>query len=73
MITDRRAYERWCEAERWERLRRMSIEESIALGEALLTSDVMEHVTATTDVPCSVAIALGITARCAPQVRDATS
>lgn len=73
MITDRAAYERWCEAERWERLRGMSIDESIALGEALLTSEVMDHVTATIDVPRSLAIALGVAGRRAPQARGTTS
>jgi hypothetical protein len=73
MITDRRAYERWCEAERWERLRAMSLAESIAVGEALLTSEVMVHVTATPDVPRSVAIALGIVARHPPRSHGASS
>jgi hypothetical protein len=73
MITDRAAYERWCEAERWERLQRMSIDDSIALGEALLTSELMEHVTATVDAPLSLAIALGLAARRPPQARGSTS
>ena len=73
VITDRAAYERWCEAERWERLRCMSMDESIALGEALLTSEVMDHVTATVDVPRSLAIALGVVVRRAPRARGATS
>ena len=73
MITDRAAYERWCEAERWERLRRMSIDESIAIGEALLTSELMDHVTSTVNVPLSLAIALGIAARRSRQARGPTS
>lgn len=41
MITDLRAYERLCERERWEELRRMSPQQSIAVGEALLRSELM--------------------------------
>lgn len=73
MITDRAAYERWCEAERWERLRRMSVDESIAIGEALLTSELMDHVTSTRDTPRSLAIALGIATQRSLQARGPTS
>ena len=73
MITNRVAYERWCEAERWERLQRMSIDESIALGEALLTSELMDHVRATDDEPRSLTIALGIAGPRAQQARGTTS
>ena len=73
MITNRAAYERWCEAERWERLQRMSIDETIALGEALLTSELMDHVTSTVDAPVSLAIALGIAARRPLQARGPAS
>jgi hypothetical protein len=72
MITNRAAYDRWCEAERWERLGRMSIDESIALGEALLTSELMDHVTASAHAPLGLAIALGLVARCAPQDRGSS-
>ena len=61
MITDRAAYERRSEAERWERLQRMSVEESITLGEALLTSEVMDVAAFAHDErPVCLAIALGL-------------
>lgn len=61
MITDRAAYERQSEAERWDRLRRMRVEESIALGEALLTSEMMDIAAFThDDRPMCLAIALGM-------------
>lgn len=61
MITDRAAYERICERERWEALSRMSIEESIALGESLLTSAWMALARfPDDDPPMSLARALGI-------------
>jgi len=61
MVKDAGAFEQLCEAERWEALRRMTVEESIAIGEALLTSDVMRL--ASFDVrsqPMSLAVALGV-------------
>ena len=67
MILDRAAYERLCERERWSNLQSMSADESIALGEALLTSEVMElAVFPDDDAPASLAIALGLAsdARC---------
>ena len=51
----------------------MSIDESIALGEALLTSELMDHVTASVDAPLSLAIALGIATPRPPQARGSTS
>lgn len=61
MITSRDAYERLCEQERWDALARMSVGESIAVGEALLTSDLMRvAVFSERERPCSLAIALGI-------------
>lgn len=61
MIKNPRAYERESEAERWESLRRMSAEDTIALGEAILTSDIMRVAEfPDDDHPCSLAIALGI-------------
>lgn len=42
MITDRAAYERLCERERWDRLRAMNMAESIAVLEALLSSGLQE-------------------------------
>ncbi|MGH7895784.1 MAG: hypothetical protein ACREQL_14020 [Candidatus Binatia bacterium] len=61
MITDRNAYERLCERERWDRLRAMTADESIALGEALLTSELM-RIAAFPDRPrpVSLAVALGL-------------
>ena len=41
VIMDLKAYQQLSEKERWEALRRMTPEESIAIGEALLTSEVM--------------------------------
>ena len=61
MIKDPQTYRRQSEAERWEALRRMSVEESIALGEALLTSEIMRLATfPDDDHPRSLAISLGI-------------
>ena len=64
VIRDEAAYRRQAEQDARADLRSMSVEESIAIGEALLTSDVMrlavfpEH-----DRPRSLAIALGIDAQ----------
>ena len=41
MIKNPQEYRRQSELERWAALRLMSVEESIALGESLLTSDIM--------------------------------
>ena len=61
MITNRDAYERLCEEERWKTLRAMTAAESIAIGEALLTSELMDvAVFVDDDAPKSLAIALGI-------------
>ena len=51
----------------------MSIDETIALGEALLTSELMDHVTSTVDAPVSLAIALGLAARRPLQARGPAS
>lgn len=49
------------ERERWDALQRMTAAESIALGEALLTSEIMLHAKyINDDHPRSLAIALGI-------------
>jgi hypothetical protein len=64
VITDRAAFDAWCEAERWQRLADMTVEESIALGEALLTSELMDLSTfPDDDRPMSLAKALGIEGR----------
>ena len=64
MIKDPAEYSRLCESEQWEALRRLSIEDSIAVGEALLTSEVMDlAVFARDSAPVSLAIALGIEGR----------
>ena len=41
MIQNEEAYRRESDRERWDALRRMTPEESIAIGEALLTSELM--------------------------------
>jgi hypothetical protein len=62
VIRNPRLHEELDERERWERLRRMTPEESIAVGEALLTSELMElAVFPDDDHPCSRALSLGIT------------
>jgi len=61
MIKDSQTYRRQSEAERWEALRRMTAADSIALGEALLTSEIMRLATfPDDDHPRSLAIRLGI-------------
>jgi hypothetical protein len=61
MIRDQDRYRVSSEAERWEVLRGMTPEESIAIGEALLTSEVMDLAEfPDDDHPLSLAIALGI-------------
>lgn len=63
MITDRVAYERLCEREDRSALRKMTIADSIAVGEALLTSELMDIATfPDDDAPTSLAIALGLAA-----------
>ena len=55
------AYRRLCEDEYWAALAKMSMAESIALGEALLTSTLMDGaVFSDDDHPMSLARALGI-------------
>jgi hypothetical protein len=72
MIRNPNDYERQADQERWEALRRMTAAESIAVGEALLTSEIMRlAVLPTDDHPLSLAIALGIMPR--PEgIRDET-
>ena len=61
MIRNPEAYARQTEQERWDSLRGMSVAESIAIGEALLTSAVMELAEfPDDDSPLSLAIALGL-------------
>lgn len=61
MITDRKAYARLCEKEEWETLQAMSLDDSIAALEALLTSELMDiAVFADDDHPMSLARSLGI-------------
>jgi hypothetical protein len=68
MIRNPQAYARQSEQERWEALRCMSVEESIAIGEALLTSDLMRLAQfPDDDHPCSLAIALGLRPTAAEQ------
>jgi hypothetical protein len=61
MIHDLDAYRQQSEIESRDALRRLSPEESIALGEAILTSELMNvAVFPDDDHPLSLAIALGI-------------
>jgi hypothetical protein len=61
VIKNSTAYARQSQEERWEALRRMSVKDSIAIGEALLTSDVMRLAKfPDDDQPLSLAIALRI-------------
>ncbi|HEY4158174.1 MAG TPA: hypothetical protein VGM29_08755 [Polyangiaceae bacterium] len=61
MIKDLAAYQRLCEKEHWDALSRQTIEESIAVGEALLTSELMDIAVFTDDDrPMSLALSLGI-------------
>jgi hypothetical protein len=61
VIRDRHAYALLTEAERRRELARMTMDESIRLGEALLTSELMDIAVFTDDDhPLSLAKALGI-------------
>jgi hypothetical protein len=63
VIKDPVAYARLCENEHWDELRERSIDESIAVLEALLTSELMDvAVFADDDHPMSLARSLGIPA-----------
>jgi hypothetical protein len=63
VIKDQAAYARLCEQEQWDALRATSIDESIAILEALLTSELMDiAVFADDDRPMSLARSLGIPA-----------
>ena len=76
MIKNPQAYARQSEKERWDALRGMSAAESIAIGEALLTSDLMRLAEfPDDDHPLSLAIALGLrpTAAARPAVPDDAS
>jgi hypothetical protein len=64
MIRNQELYRRQADQERWDALRRMTVAESIAIGEAILTSDIMRLAEAPDDdQPQSLAIALGIATR----------
>jgi hypothetical protein len=64
MITNAGVYRSRDDAERLQALRNMTPEESIAVGEALLTSEIMEHADfADDDRPMCLAVALGIRRR----------
>lgn len=76
MIKNPQAYARQSEKERWDALRGMSVAESIAIGEALLTSDLMRLAEfPDDDHPLSLAIALGLkpTVAARPVVPDDAS
>jgi hypothetical protein len=64
VIRDLEAYRELREEEYWNALSRRSIEESIAVGEALLTSEIMETaVFPDDDHPLTLARSLGIQAQ----------
>jgi hypothetical protein len=64
MITNLAEYLRLSEAQRWAALEKMSPEESIRLGEALLTSEIMDLAEfPDDDRPVCLAVSLGIRAR----------
>lgn len=66
MIRNEGQHRRDTDFDHWEALRQMTPEESIALGEALLTSEIMQvAVFPDDDQPRSLAIALGIRPRAA--------
>jgi hypothetical protein len=66
VIKNPAAYRRQSEAEDREALARLSVEDSIAIGEALLTSDLMRLAEfPDDDQPRSLAISLGIERRAA--------
>lgn len=66
MIRNLEHYRHQTDQERWEALRRMTVEESIAIGEALLTSEIMRLARSPADDhPRNLAIALGIAPRSA--------
>ena len=61
VIKNPRAYAQQSEQERWESLRCMSVQDSIAIGEALLTSELMRLAEfPDDDRPRSLAIVLGL-------------
>ena len=61
MIRNPKDYQRQEDQERFEALRRLTVDESIAIGEALLTSDLMELAEfPADDHPMCLALALGI-------------
>ena len=64
MIRNTETFAREAEQNRWDALRRMTVAESIAIGEALLTSEIMTIATfSDDDHPVSLAISLGISPR----------
>lgn len=61
MIRNPEVFARQAEQSRWDALRQMTAEESIAVGEALLTSEIMTLAEfPDDDHPRSLAISLGI-------------
>jgi hypothetical protein len=61
VITNRAAYEALCEAERWDTLAALSVDETIAIGEALLASELMDVAEfPDDDHPLNLARALGL-------------
>jgi len=61
MFTNQASYRRRADQERWHALQQMTAEETIAIGEALLTSELMNlAVFPDDDHPRNLAISLGI-------------
>ncbi|MFM8707209.1 MAG: hypothetical protein ACKOHK_03765 [Planctomycetia bacterium] len=59
MIRNAKDYQCAAERERWEALQSMTVADSIAVGEALLTSEIMRYATVPADgQPLSLAFAL---------------
>ncbi len=70
MIRDLEAFRRLSEKERRKALQSMTAEDSIALGEALLTSEIMDIAEVPDDDhPMSLALALGIKTMWTPRKR----
>ena len=64
MIKNPKIYRKHSEKQRWDELRRLRIEDTLAIGEALLTSEIMKSARfRKRHRPRNLAIALGIQSR----------
>jgi hypothetical protein len=67
VIRNLERFEELCTREDFEALRKLTVEESIALGEALLTSELMTLACfRADDAPTTLAIRLGLPRRASP-------